>query len=263
MPKLRALHQIAIVVAITAAVSAPVAAANVGEMGAMDMNNPNGGAMTMTPGEADAISSQGMTTNMHDPHIMNGDMSDMMAHMKWTDLRPANAADAARADQIVATLKAALAKYRDYHAAEAAGYKPFHPEITSQKVVHFTKRLYALKAAFVFNPAEPTSLLYERTPQGGYKLIGAMYTAPRRWTPDDLNARVPLSVARWHQHIDICLPNKKPRPGPVNWKEFGPRGSITTAAECAAADGRFYPVLFGWMVHVYPWEKNPQEVWAH
>jgi hypothetical protein len=34
-------------------------------------------------------------------------------HMKWTELRRANADDAGRADQIVQTLRQALAKYKD------------------------------------------------------------------------------------------------------------------------------------------------------
>ena len=262
MPTNRSVVRIILAIAFAAAIATPARAANVGEMGAMgamDMSNDKGGAMTMSPGDTDAMSSM----DMHDPHIAGGDMGNMMKHMKWTDLRPANPADAERADQLVATLKTALAKYQDYHAAEAAGYKPFHPEIKSQKVVHFTKWWYGLKSRFEFNPSEPTSLLYERTADGGYKLIGAMYTAPRRWTSDKLNGRVPLSVARWHQHIDICFPRRGATAGPVDWRKFGPRGSITTSAQCTEADGRFYPVLFGWMVHVYPWETNPQEVWAH
>src|SRR5688572_3171013 len=38
-------------------------------------------------------------------------------HMKWTVLRTANADDVGRADQIVQTLRQALAKYKDYRVA--------------------------------------------------------------------------------------------------------------------------------------------------
>ncbi|MGC1677657.1 MAG: hypothetical protein WA740_09000 [Candidatus Binataceae bacterium] len=224
-----------------------------------------GGTMPMSPGDTDAMSSMNMhdMNDMHDSHIGGADMGDMKDHMKWTDLRPANPTDTERGDQLVATLKTALAKYQDYHAAEATGYKPFHPEFKNQKIVHFTKWTYALKAAFKFDPSEPTSLLYQRTANGGYKLVGAMYTAPRRWDEDRLNSRVPLSVARWHEHIDICIPKKGAAAAAADWTKFGPRGTITTEAACSAAGGRFFPVLFGWMVHVYPWETNPQQVWAH
>jgi hypothetical protein len=28
-----------------------------------------------------------------------------------------------------------------------------------------------------------------------------------------------------------------------------------------AAAGRFFPVIFGWMVHVYPFENAPEKIW--
>jgi hypothetical protein len=80
-----------------------------------------------------------------------------------------------------------------------------------------------------------------------------MYTAGKRVSAADLDARVPLSLARWHQHIDICVPKRGER---ERWAErrdgqllFGPEGSITTKAACDAAGGRFFPQLFGWMLH--------------
>src|SRR4029079_6148181 len=48
----------------------------------------------------------------------------------------------------------------------------------------------------------------------------------------------------------------------AGWKKFGPDGSIATAEACTAARGRFFPQLFGWMVHVYPFEKTLDKVWA-
>ncbi|HEY6395404.1 MAG TPA: hypothetical protein VIX12_08310, partial [Candidatus Binataceae bacterium] len=198
-------------------------------------------------------------TMAHDSHIEHG--ANMMLHMKWTDLRPASDQDKRKAAEIVETLQASLAKYKDYHAAEAQGFKPFHPELKTP-IVHFTRNWNAVKAAFLFDPAEPTSLLYKHTPDGGYELIGAMYTAPKRTSEDKLNERVPLSVARWHQHVNICFPPKGTG-ATADWTKFGPGGSIAAQAACEATNGRWVPVLFGWMVHVYPWEKNPQEVWAH
>jgi len=41
------------------------------------------------------------------------------------------------ADQIVRTLRAALAKYQDYRAALKDGFEPFHPELP-QRHYHFT-----------------------------------------------------------------------------------------------------------------------------
>jgi len=213
----------------------------------------------MKEGEMDAMSMD-IQHDLHMGHDMH--MGSMALHMAYTKLRPANAADDKRANEIVATLKQALAKYQDYRVAEADGFKPFHPEIKDMKVVHFTKNWYGLKATFVFNPAEPTSLLYERTSDGGYKLIGAMYTDRKAATEDQLNDRVPLSVTRWHRHVNLCFPPKGADPAAVDWTKLGFNGSIATKEACDAAGGRFYPQVFGWMVHVYPWDPDPKLVWA-
>ena len=185
----------------------------------------------------------------------------MAAHMAWSDTRPATAADRERAAQIVKTLQTALVKYKDYHVAEADDYKPFHPEVP-QEIYHFTRWQNGLKAAFAFNPAEPTSLLYKKTSDGGYELVGAMFTTPRATNEAALDQRVPLSIARWHRHVNLCFPPRGQGAG-ADWSRFGFTGTITTKAACDAAGGRFYSQVFGWMVHVYPWATTQEAVWAH
>src|ERR1700683_3619697 len=200
LPALR----IAALLAVTLALSVPAFAQ---DMEGMDM-----GGMEMGSGHDMSQMSDDGAMMDHDMH-MGGNMKNMSLHMAYNDLRaanpprrPANPADKARAPVLVTDLQHALAKYKDYHVAEADGFKPFHPEFKQQKVVHFTRSWYALKAEFTFNPLEPTSLLYQRTPDGGYKLIGAMYTDRKGATLDELNERVPLSVARWHRHVNFCIP---------------------------------------------------------
>jgi len=188
-------------------------------------------------------------------HHMHG----AMPHMRLTPQRPERPGDRQRADAIVASLRTALERYRDYHVAERNGYEIFHPEIP-QPIFHFTNYWKAYSETFRFMPDQPTSLLYTKS-AGGYELVGAMYTAPPDATEIDLDARVPLSAARWHAHINICLPPRGSAAG-ADWKKFGPDGSITTAEACTAARGRFFPQLFGWMVHVHPFEKTPEKIWA-
>jgi hypothetical protein len=258
--------KIAAALAVTLALSAPALAQ---DMKGMDMSGHDMPQMSgvgspdpanMKEGEMEAMS--GGPEMDHDMHMGNGDMKNMSLHMAYTDLRPANDADQARAAVLVTDLQHALAKYQDYHVAEADGFKPFHPEFKTP-VVHFTKTWYGLKAAFTFNPTEPTSLLYQHTPDGGYKLIGAMYTDHKGASADQLNQRVPLSIARWHRHINLCFPPRGADMKTADWTKFGFNGSIATKEACDAAAGRFFPQVFGWMVHVYPWETNPKLVWAH
>jgi hypothetical protein len=196
-------------------------------------------------------------------HMNMSDMSDhsaMAAHMAWSDMRPATDADRERAAEIVKTLRAALAKYKDYRVAEADGFRPFHPEFP-QKIYHFTRWQNGLKAAFEFDPAKPTSLLYKKT-SNGYELVGAMYTAPRGTSEAKLDQRVPLGVARWHRHVNLCFPPKG-QGANADWTKFGFNGSIAPKAACDTAGGRFYPQIFGWMVHVYPWATTQQAAWTH
>src|ERR1700691_4143272 len=247
MPPPTTSAKIAIMLVLTLALSLPAFAADVNEI------------PMCKDGATVAMSDDAMDSDTH----MGEGGKNMALHMSFTDLRAANPADKARAAVLVTDLQHALAKYKDYHVAEADGFKPFHPEFKQQKVVHFTKNWYGLKAAFTFNPSQPTSLLYERTPDGGYKLIGAMYTDRRNATLDELNERVPLSVARWHRHVNFCIPPRGADMKTADWTKFGPNGSIATREACDAVGGRFFPQVFGWMVHVYPWETNPQLVWAH
>jgi len=193
---------------------------------------------------------------------------DMGPHMKLTPLRPATKADRERAAAVASQTRAAIEKYTDVSVAERDGFKLFAPNMKHQKMYHYTNYWYAAEAAFRFNPEHPTSLLYQDDGHGGVKLIGAMFTAPKNATPEALEQRVPLSVAQWHAHVNMCLPPKDrraemfPKPGSEKNVRFGLLGSITTKEECEAAGGRFMPQVFGWMVHLYPWESDPQQVWS-
>ncbi|MGE5322691.1 MAG: hypothetical protein ACM3SW_07510 [Actinomycetota bacterium] len=203
------------------------------------------------PGDLNAAT-QAMSHH-HDEH--------MGAHMRLTALRALRPGDRERAEKVVEEVKPAIEKYRDYRNALADGYRIFLPNVP-QKMYHFTNYLYAMGAAFEFDPTKPTSLLYEKH-GNDYKLIGAMYTAPVSFTEEQLNHRIPLSVAQWHQHVNMCRP-----PQGEAWQmlgkhpKFGLNGSISTREECEAAGGTFMPHVFGWMVHVYPWEKTPDEIWS-
>jgi len=184
----------------------------------------------------------------------------MGPHMKWTALRPANAGDAQRADQIVLALRQALAKYKDSRVAVEDGYVPVHPERTPRHY-HFANKQRRFLARVRFDPAEPTALLYKKTGDG-YELEGAMYTAPRGMSEDQLNDRIPLSVAQWHAHVNLCLqPDGSGRR--ITRKQFGFKGSIDTESECQQAGGRFVPQAGGWMIHVYPFESTPAKIWTH
>lgn len=193
-------------------------------------------------------------TSMTPGHHHNG------LHMKMTPMRAPMSGDEQRAEQIVVSLRGSLEKYKDYHAALADGYKPFLPNLP-QKEYHFTNNWHGFLEAFTFDAARPTSLLYRKT-DGGYELAGAMFTMPKDATEEQLDARVPLSVASWHLHTNLCMPAKG-QEKTSDWTKFGLAGSIATPDSCAEAGGRFFPSIFGWMVHVYPYEDSRNKIFGH
>src|SRR5208283_3940499 len=207
-----------------------------------------------------------------------GKHMDMSPHLTMTSMRAATPADLARARQIMQTMRKQLAKYHEYKVAESDGYLPYM-ETVPQDVYHFVNRRQT-QAEYLgdVDLSHPGSLLYEKKSLGGYQLVGAMYSAPPNYTPDQLDKMIPLGVARWHEHTNICLPSgitqedvmngritphlsaaavgegrhTDPRFGYVADQRFGFMGAIADAGDCEAAGGNFHPQIFGWMVHVYP-----------
>jgi hypothetical protein len=198
-----------------------------------------------------------------------GGMGGMGAdpHMSMTPTWPLAAGDSARARALVNQVRSSLAKYKDVKVAEADGFKEFLPNVRNQQVYHFTSWRHAVAARFSFDPAAPTALLYQHDSAGAWTLVGVMYTESPGASLNELNRRVPLSIAHWHEHVNWCLP---PRDDLSRWRDssggkpvFGPLGPIATKAACDGAGGRFLPRVFGWMVHVNAFAgDDPKVIWA-
>jgi hypothetical protein len=188
-------------------------------------------------------------------------------HMEMTPDRAPAPGDSARAAAVADELRRAIVKYRDTTAAVADGFRMFAPQIRNQKVYHFTRGLNAVQEAFRFDPGKPTSLLYTKGADGRLVLVGGMYTAPKRFGSDRLDERIPLSIARWHKHVNWCVP---PRGQRERWLErsngqpvFGPESPIATRAACDAVGGVFHESPLGWMVHANVMTStDPAEIWG-
>ena len=187
-------------------------------------------------------------------HVMSGTMDEnMMKHMELTPPRVPTHDDTVRATKLVGELRDGIARYQDTTAAVRDGYRMFLPNLKTQREFHFTNNARALVSLFHFDAAKPTSLLYKPGADGQLHLIGAMYTLGKNASLSRLNDRVPLSIARWHKHVNWCLPRKGDS---ARWTEnkngeplFGPESPIATKAECDAVNGDFHAGMFGWMLH--------------
>jgi len=181
----------------------------------------------------------------------------MGGHMDVTMTRAVQPADRARADAIVAAAKRVMARYPSVADAQRDGFKKFLPGVPLP-TEHFTKDAWALEAWMGrFDLDHPTSLIYERHGDMLH-LVGVMYTASKSASEQQLDADVPLSIARWHRHVRVC----EPPAGVARDPRFGLRGTISDASACATAGGRWVPQVFGWMVHVWPDETDPARIWS-
>ncbi len=193
---------------------------------------------------------------------MGPSMAAMAGHMYVTPLRPRQPGDEEKAKAVVAQVRAAIERYRDYHKALADGFEIANPKV-DQPQAHFNNQANLQEAEHHFDPAKPSSLLYFKTPKQRYKLEGVMFTVPPDASEDELNARIPLSVVRWHKHTNFCAaPASRIQEYFGKHPKFGMFGSINTAEACKAEGGAFFPVMFTWMIHVFPFETDLKDVFS-
>ena len=110
--------------------------------------------------------------------------------------QPATPAQYLGAVQYVQATSAAVAKYRNLSAAEAAGYIP----VTSMAypVVHFVNLRY-MNAQDILNPDHVDSLVYAFTPSGPV-LVAAMFLMPGMQ-----KGPMPYGcLVQWHAHTNLC-----------------------------------------------------------
>jgi dienelactone hydrolase len=188
-------------------------------------------------------------------------------HLRLLSAGTATAGDSARADVLVLEMRDGLRRYRDIAAARADGFEDL-AAADSGRVTHLVNWKWAVEEAFRFNPEKPAALVYRTASDGDPVLVGAMYTAPDGASIEALDRRLPVRVARWHQHVDWCTPK---RGDDARWTEtardgepvFGPGSAIATRAACDSVAGAFHSHVFGWMVHANVFASDePRVIWA-
>lgn len=100
------------------------------------------------------------------------------------------------ANRLLADTTAAIQPYRDAGAAWSAGYRPG----PGGGAVHWMNQAFAKGP--ILDPRHPQGLVYVRSRDGAWVLVGAMFQMPKQgeFGPDPGG---PITV--WHQHQDICV----------------------------------------------------------
>ena len=193
---------------------------------------------------------------------MGPSMAAMTGHMTVTMPRPIQPGDEDKARAIVAQVRASIERYKDYRNALVDGYEIANPKV-DQPQFHFNNHANIQEAEHRFDPTRPSSLLYFKTPKQHYKLEGVMFTASPHASEEELNYRIPLSIGRWHEHTNFCAaPADRAQEYFGQHPKFSMFGSINTAEACKAEGGTFYPRVFTWMIHVFPYEENLKDIFS-
>lgn len=198
--------------------------------------------------------------------LVNALLSDTNAHMRMSTSRRPTKADSIRARAIAAEARAALGKYADVALAERDGYQRFLPWLEDQDIYHYNNLQNVMATFDAFDATRPVSLLYRKSKSGKLVLVGAMYSALPGAALDELDARLPVSIAHWHEHVNFCGPRPDSlRAGAVRTDSatLAKWLDITSPDKCRAAGGIFLPRLFGWMAHAYLFGKQDiRSVWG-
>jgi len=192
---------------------------------------------------------------------MGGDMS-MGPHMTLTALRPPQDGDRQRADAIRRDAARDADQIRGLSSRRSRRFQALLAEHPAAALSFHELGQWFGGPRAIRSHASYVAAVRER--RAAAINSSAPCTPPRAMrTPDQLNARIPLSIAHWHQHVNMCWgPAGTPASdyfGPN--ARFGLQGSIATPSACDSAGGRFQPVLFNWMVHVYPFETDQAKIW--
>jgi len=104
----------------------------------------------------------------------------------------------AAAQQLYERTAAAIARYRDWRRAWAAGYRPGGSQ--TMPSTHWMNQRY-VDAGYVMDPQHPQGLVYANTKHGPL-LLGAMFQMKHlgQFGPDPGG---PLTA--WHQHENVCF----------------------------------------------------------
>jgi hypothetical protein len=187
---------VAAVVAVTAGAAGAVMAAQGDEAptDAAGAGSPGTGAHHADEASSPADGAAGPARGDHGTHA--GHRHDPLPPYEQ---RYADATEDERraADELLASVRSALAPYADVDAAVAAGYEA--PRRPRGPTVHYVDRSVA-QEGHVLDPARPNGLVYGTDPGGEPVLLGAFFVAPPG-TPAPSPAG---DLVVWHSHAPSC-----------------------------------------------------------
>lgn len=94
----------------------------------------------------------------------------------------------------------------------------------------------------IFDPSRPEMLLYARTEENTWELVGAAFVLPTQLVgythPDGFAG----DLDNWHVHYSLCTTDS---------------ATYSASEKDCEMDGGDWTFSFGWMIHAYVWKSNP------
>jgi hypothetical protein len=193
----------AVVVAAVAAVTALTAGAVMAAQGGEAPANAADVAGAGSPGTGAGHAHEGSSPGDDAAGPAGGDHRTRARHrhdpLPPYEQRYADATEDERraADELLASVRSALAPYADVDAAVAAGYQA--PRRPRGPTMHYVDRSVAEEGR-VLDPSRPNGLVYGTGPAGEPVLLGAFFVAPPG-TPAPSPAG---DLVVWHSHAPSC-----------------------------------------------------------
>ncbi|MGH7863713.1 MAG: hypothetical protein ACREQB_01890 [Candidatus Binataceae bacterium] len=202
-----------------------------------------------------------------------------------TKLGPPMEGDRERARKIIAEVRERIMPFADYHNALEQGFTIYLPKLPQSEYHFFGMVPPAVHFQAGRHPLALTALMYAPAESSGYRLAGAMIRANADTPLPKLDQIAPMSIGRWHRHINVCLPrgftlmdfvrgnlgqDRSGLPGMLPADDdaaaaarnaalgvladgrFGGGGALNDPVKCEAAGGYLVKSASGWMLHVYP-----------
>ncbi|GIU86094.1 MAG: hypothetical protein KatS3mg009_0609 [Acidimicrobiia bacterium] len=107
----------------------------------------------------------------------------------------------ARAENLIAVTLLRLPKFADPAVAEANGYRSIGDGVTGYE--HYVNQAL-FDDGRILDPDHPESVVYQRDPSGGKRLVAAMYMLEPDKTLDDV-PDIGGKLTQWHVHNDLCF----------------------------------------------------------
>ncbi|MGH6630784.1 MAG: hypothetical protein ACREB3_13730, partial [Burkholderiales bacterium] len=139
-------------------------------------------------------------------HVGHHSHSVIAREVIMTKLGPPMEGDRERARKIIAEVRERIMPFADYHNALEQGFTIYLPKLPQSEYHFFGMVPPAVHFQAGRHPLALTALMYAPAESSGYRLAGAMIRANADTPLPKLDQIAPMSIGRWHRHINVCLP---------------------------------------------------------